>query len=253
MREVLADIDALDVPEQLVFNKIDAASAETLLRLRALAPDAVFVSARTGAGLDELRALHRAPAAAPESRSTVLVPYTRGDLVARRARARRGAAHRAHRAAARCCTPGSMPALARGARAVRADRSADRTDALGRSLEVAGITSRAGEVAHGFDSPWHWAVVAIVGFVLFFGWKQLPDMARSLGRSLRIFKTEIKGMGEDDKARDARPTQAPAALEAAAGHPMTPEARQSAPAEPRRARHRDRPRRPTPDRPASPS
>jgi sec-independent protein translocase protein TatA len=52
-----------------------------------------------------------------------------------------------------------------------------------------------------FDSPWHWAVVAIVAFVLFFGWKQLPDMARSLGRSLRIFKTEIKGMSEDDKAR----------------------------------------------------
>jgi sec-independent protein translocase protein TatA len=52
-----------------------------------------------------------------------------------------------------------------------------------------------------FDSPWHWAVVAIVAFVLFFGWKQLPDMARSLGRSLRIFKTEIKGMSDDDKAR----------------------------------------------------
>lgn len=52
-----------------------------------------------------------------------------------------------------------------------------------------------------FDSPWHWAVVAIVAFVLFFGWKQLPDMARSLGRSLRIFKTEIKGMSEDDKTR----------------------------------------------------
>jgi sec-independent protein translocase protein TatA len=52
-----------------------------------------------------------------------------------------------------------------------------------------------------FESPWHWAVVALVAFVLFFGWKQLPDMARSLGRSLRIFKTEIKGMSEDDKAR----------------------------------------------------
>src|SRR6266536_5065026 len=52
-----------------------------------------------------------------------------------------------------------------------------------------------------FESPWHWAVVAIVAFILFFGWKQLPDMARSLGRSMRIFKTEIKGMSEDDKAR----------------------------------------------------
>src|SRR3954471_23187666 len=56
VREVLADIDALDVPEQLVFNKVDAASPEMLVRLRSLAPDALFVSARTGAGLDELRA-----------------------------------------------------------------------------------------------------------------------------------------------------------------------------------------------------
>ena len=63
VREVLADIDALDVPEQLVFNKVDAADAETLLRLRRLAPDALFVSARTGAGIDELRGLHRGAAA----------------------------------------------------------------------------------------------------------------------------------------------------------------------------------------------
>ena len=65
-----------------------------------------------------------------------------------------------------------------------------------------------------FESPWHWIVVAIVAFVLFFGWKQLPDMARSLGRSLRIFKTEIKGMTDDDKARDeaaAAPKELPAA------------------------------------------
>src|ERR1700759_540959 len=52
VREVLAEIDALGVPEQLVFNKVDAADAETLLRLRRLAPTALFVSARTGAGID---------------------------------------------------------------------------------------------------------------------------------------------------------------------------------------------------------
>ena len=53
-------------------------------------------------------------------------------------------------------------------------------------------------------SPWHFVVVAVVATVLFFGWKQLPDMTRSLGRSLRIFKTEIKGMSEDTthEARD---------------------------------------------------
>lgn len=55
-------------------------------------------------------------------------------------------------------------------------------------------------------TPGHLLVLAIVVAVLFFGWKQLPDMARSLGRSLRIFKTEIKGMTEDDKAREAAKT-----------------------------------------------
>jgi sec-independent protein translocase protein TatA len=52
----------------------------------------------------------------------------------------------------------------------------------------------------GWDAPWHWVVLAIVVIALF-GYRKLPDAARSLGRSLRIFKTEIKGMSEDDKAR----------------------------------------------------
>ena len=63
----------------------------------------------------------------------------------------------------------------------------------------------------GFESPMHWLVLAIIAGVLFFGWKQLPDMARSMGRSLRIFKTELKGMGEDDRAREAAAQQAPPA------------------------------------------
>jgi sec-independent protein translocase protein TatA len=54
----------------------------------------------------------------------------------------------------------------------------------------------------GFDSPSHWAILAVIVIALF-GYKKLPDAARSLGRSLRIFKTEIKGMGEDDAARNA--------------------------------------------------
>jgi sec-independent protein translocase protein TatA len=69
----------------------------------------------------------------------------------------------------------------------------------------------------GWDAPWHWVVLAIVVIALFF-YNKLPDAARSLGRSLRIFKTEIKGMGEDDKARakardeaDAEPKALPAA------------------------------------------
>lgn len=60
----------------------------------------------------------------------------------------------------------------------------------------------------GWDAPWHWVVLAIIVIALF-GYKKLPDASRSLGRSLRIFKTEIKGMSEDDKARDAAQESTP--------------------------------------------
>ena len=39
----------------------------------------------------------------------------------------------------------------------------------------------------------HWLIVAVVVIVLF-GSKKLPDAARGLGRSLRIFKSEVKEM-----------------------------------------------------------
>jgi sec-independent protein translocase protein TatA len=48
-----------------------------------------------------------------------------------------------------------------------------------------------------FDSPWKIAIIAIVIIVLF-GSKKLPDAARSLGKSMRILKTEVQGLHEDD-------------------------------------------------------
>jgi sec-independent protein translocase protein TatA len=42
-------------------------------------------------------------------------------------------------------------------------------------------------------SATHWLLIALV-FVLLFGAKRLPDAARGLGRSLRIFKTEMQEM-----------------------------------------------------------
>lgn len=57
-------------------------------------------------------------------------------------------------------------------------------------------------------TPWHIILLVVVALVLFFGWKQLPEMSRSLGRSLRIFKTEIKGMSQDDAVRDSAATDA---------------------------------------------
>ncbi|HEX4727838.1 MAG TPA: GTPase HflX, partial [Jatrophihabitans sp.] len=83
VREVLADIDALDVPEQIVFNKADAADPEAQLRLRSLVPNALFVSARTGAGLAALAATIEAGLPRPDRSVRALIPYTRGDLVAR--------------------------------------------------------------------------------------------------------------------------------------------------------------------------
>ncbi len=47
--------------------------------------------------------------------------------------------------------------------------------------------------------PWHWVIVIAV-FVLLFGAKKLPDAARSLGKSMRIFKSEIKEMQSEGKS-----------------------------------------------------
>jgi sec-independent protein translocase protein TatA len=46
--------------------------------------------------------------------------------------------------------------------------------------------------------PWHW-VILIVVFVLLFGAKRLPDAARSLGKSMRIFKSEVKELQGENK------------------------------------------------------
>jgi sec-independent protein translocase protein TatA len=41
-------------------------------------------------------------------------------------------------------------------------------------------------------------VLILLAILLLFGYKKLPDASRSLGRSLRIFKGEMKGMKDDD-------------------------------------------------------
>ncbi|MFD8484043.1 Sec-independent protein translocase subunit TatA [Kitasatospora sp. NPDC059673] len=55
--------------------------------------------------------------------------------------------------------------------------------------------------------PWHIAIMVVV-LVLLFGSKKLPEMARGLGKSMRILKAETKALREDD---------APAAAEAQNG------------------------------------
>ena len=60
-------------------------------------------------------------------------------------------------------------------------------------------------------SPTHWLIIVAV-MVLLFGAKRLPDAARSLGRSARILKAEVKELHPDAPAEPAPPAaQAPAA------------------------------------------
>jgi GTPase len=83
VREVLTEVGADQVAELLVVNKIDAVDEEGLLRLKRDWPQAVLVSARTGTGIDDLRAAIEARLPRPAVDVTVVVPYERGDLVAR--------------------------------------------------------------------------------------------------------------------------------------------------------------------------
>ena len=70
--------------ELLVVNKVDAASDLMLAKLRHALPGAVFVSARTGDGIDALRRrMSRLLAAPTDTAVDVVIPYDRGDLVAR--------------------------------------------------------------------------------------------------------------------------------------------------------------------------
>ncbi len=56
-------------------------------------------------------------------------------------------------------------------------------------------------------------ILILLVIVLLFGAKKLPDLARGVGRSLRIFKAETKGMTEDEKAESPTPP-APLQVEA---------------------------------------
>lgn len=71
------------VPEILVFNKIDLIDEVTLAGLRASHPRARFISTRTGEGVDELISQIEQALPTPQERVDVVVPYSRGDLVDR--------------------------------------------------------------------------------------------------------------------------------------------------------------------------
>ena len=79
-----------------------------------------------------------------------------------------------------------------------------------------------------FDSPWKILIIAVVILVLF-GSRKLPDAARSLGRSMRILKAEVRDLHDDDASGSAQAGQSaqqsqpapPQQLAAATGTPVT--------------------------------
>ncbi|HET8640879.1 MAG TPA: GTPase HflX [Pseudonocardiaceae bacterium] len=81
--EITEGTDSAPPPELLVVNKLDETDELTRAWLRHLLPDAVFVSAHTGAGLDELSARIGELLPRPEVEVDVEVPYAHGALVAR--------------------------------------------------------------------------------------------------------------------------------------------------------------------------
>ena len=81
VRDVIGEVGARDIPEIVVFNKADLIDAEREMLLRTLEPKAVFVSARTGAGIDELKARIAAELPDPAVSCDLVIPYDRGDIV----------------------------------------------------------------------------------------------------------------------------------------------------------------------------
>ena len=75
--------DLNPIPELLVVNKVDATSDLAMAKLRRALPGAVFISARTGEGLDALQRRMAELAVPTDTAVDVVIPYERGDLVAR--------------------------------------------------------------------------------------------------------------------------------------------------------------------------
>jgi GTP-binding protein HflX len=83
VRGVLADIGAVHIPEVLVLNKSDSADPLVVGRLLAREPHVIVVSAKTGGGIDALMEVIDTELPNPSERVSVLLPFARGDLVAR--------------------------------------------------------------------------------------------------------------------------------------------------------------------------
>lgn len=83
VRKVIAEVDAGAIAELIVFNKVDLVDESTVLALRGMVQNSVFVSSRTGEGIAELQKKISELLPHPNVFVRVLIPYNRGDLVSR--------------------------------------------------------------------------------------------------------------------------------------------------------------------------
>ena len=82
VREVIGEVGAREIPELVVFNKSDLVTDDDRLVLRGLWPKGIFVSTRTGEGVDEVLAAIAELLPRPSIELDLLIPYERGDLIA---------------------------------------------------------------------------------------------------------------------------------------------------------------------------
>ncbi len=115
IRDVVADHDSKPAPELVVVNKVDATGDLAMAKLRRALPGALFVSAHTGEGLELLRRRIAELAVPTDTPIDVVIPYDRGDLVARvHADGRvQESEHNAHGTRIRACVPVALAARLR--------------------------------------------------------------------------------------------------------------------------------------------
>ena len=83
VREVIAQVEASNIEEVIVFNKADLIDADTEVRLRGLVPGCLLVSARVGRGIADLEVLIAERLPKPNEKFEGVLPYDRGDLVSK--------------------------------------------------------------------------------------------------------------------------------------------------------------------------
>ena len=81
VRDVVGEVDARDIPEIIVFNKADLIDNDQQILLRGLEPNAIFVSAKTGEGIDELQQLIADTIPEPDVEVTAVIPYDHGEII----------------------------------------------------------------------------------------------------------------------------------------------------------------------------